>query len=204
MIGVINYKAGNATSVINALRKLNIASLSITTPKELDNVTGIILPGVGTAQATMDSLTELNLIDALETKVFSDKVPFFGICVGFQVLFAQSKEGNAKCLGWVEGDVSKFPDSVRVPQMGWNKVNFVYNHPLINGLQERDYFYFVNSYYVTPADDQIVLARTDYGLSFCSMIAKDNIFASQFHIEKSGEAGLKLLNNFATMARGNN
>jgi len=160
--------------------------------------TGIILPGVGSAQATIDSLKEINLIGVLEDKVLNKGTPFLGICIGLQILFERSEEGNAKCLGWLSGKVKKFPEqNVRVPQMGWNEVTFVKENPILDGLNKSEFFYFVNSYYVVPEDKDIVLAKTYYGLEFCSMIAYKNIFAAQFHIEKSGEIGLRLLKNFA-------
>lgn len=203
MIGIIDYKAGNATSVLNALQKINADSQLVSTPQQLEECTGIILPGVSSAQATMDSLKKNNLIDTLKDMVLINGTPFLGICVGLQVLFERSEEGNTQCLGWLSGTVKKFPERlVRVPQMGWNEVSFIREHHILKGLSKAEFFYFVNSYYVIPENENDILAKTQYGLEFCSMIAHKNIFATQFHIEKSGAAGLKLLKNFALIAGG--
>lgn len=201
MIGVIDYKAGNAPSVLNALHTLNIESCLISSANAIQSVTGIILPGVGSAKATMDSLKELKLLQAMERKVLVEKVPFLGICVGLQVLFEYSEEGSTICLGWLKGNVKRFDSRERIPQMGWNQTDFVQTHPLIDGLNTQEYFYFVNSYYVVPEEPGIVMAKTQYGIEFCSMVGYNNIFASQFHIEKSGVVGLQLLKNFALITR---
>ncbi len=201
MIGIIDYKAGNGPSVLNALNKVNAEAMLVSDPEMMLKMDALILPGVGSAQATMTSLEDLNCIEALGEFVFVLKRPFLGICVGLQVLFENSEEGNAKCLGFLKGNVRKFPaDKVRVPQMGWNKARFLVDNPILIGLNEEEYFYFVNSYYVVPQDDSIILSTTDYAGEFCSMICLNNIFAAQFHIEKSGEAGLTMLRNFVGMA----
>ncbi|HHV50422.1 MAG TPA: imidazole glycerol phosphate synthase subunit HisH [Candidatus Avimonas sp.] len=198
MIGIIDYKAGNAPSVLNACKKLHINAHLVSTPGQVEGCQGIILPGVGSAQATMDSLRESGLIDVMKEKVLDRGTPFLGICIGLQVLFEHSEEDDAECLGWLHGEVKRFPDTeVRVPQIGWNEVKFVSEHPVLSGLNESEYFYFVNSYYVVPNDKEVILAKTNYGLEFCSMIAHRNIIAAQFHLEKSGATGLRLLKNFA-------
>ncbi len=198
MIGVIDYKAGNGPSVKNALDHLQIASALTADADTLRECSHIILPGVGSAGATMDSLHELGLVPVLEEHVFDKKKPFLGICVGLQVLFEKSEEDDATCLGWLKGDVVRFDDAaVRVPQIGWNSARFTKRLPILDGLSDEEYFYFVNSYHIRPADEEIVLATTEYGAPFCSMVAQENLYASQFHIEKSGEVGLRLLKNFA-------
>ena len=203
MIGVIEYKAGNAPSVLNSLHKLNDPAELISSPRDISTVKGIILPGVGSAGATMDSLRKMGFLDVLEEKVLNDGVPFLGICIGLQILFDHSEEGDTECLGWIPGNVRRFPeDKVRVPQIGWNEVKFIRNHAVISGLNESEFFYFVNSYYVTSANEEVVLARTQYGVDFCSMISYKNIFGAQFHIEKSGVMGLRLLKNFSMIAEG--
>lgn len=203
MIGVIDYKAGNAPSVLNALNKLNMNSQLVSTPEQIEACTGLILPGVGSAGATMDSLEEINIKGILEEKVLKNGTPFLGICVGLQVLFEHSEEGNAQCLGWLPGKVKKFPeDEVRVPQIGWNEAEFTREHWILSGLNKTEFFYFVNSYYAEPKVKDVILAATQYGFEFCSMVAYKNIFAAQFHIEKSGATGLKLLKNFALRAGG--
>jgi glutamine amidotransferase len=203
MIGIVNYKAGNAPSVLNALKVLNIPSYLISSSDDIRTSAGIILPGVGSAKATMDSLREMSIIDTLEERVLKKGIPFLGICVGLQVLFEHSDEGDVDCLGWIPGRVKRFPEEkVRVPQMGWNEVEFVRNHVILSELNGSEFFYFVNSYYAVPQNENVVLAKTQYGIEFCSMVALKNIFASQFHIEKSGAIGLKLLRNFAWIAGG--
>lgn len=199
MIGIIDYKAGNGPSVENACKSKNIECVLTADKDVLKNCSHIILPGVGSAGATMDSLKELDLIETLENHALKEKKPFLGICVGLQVLFEHSEEDNADCLGWIKGDVVRFDDKkVRVPQIGWNSADFTKKLPINEGLSDTEYFYFVNSYHIRPAED-VTLATTTYGETFTSMIAKDNIYASQFHIEKSGEIGLKLLENFARL-----
>jgi glutamine amidotransferase len=201
MIGVIDYKAGNGPSVINALNKINAKAMFVSNPEMMLKMNALILPGVGSAEATMTSLKDLNCIEALKEFVLQHNKPFLGICVGLQVLFEKSEEGNAECLGFLKGNVKKFSaEKVRVPQMGWNKAKFLVEHPILEGLNEEEYFYFVNSYYVVPEDSSIILSTTDYCGEFCSMIYSNNIYAAQFHIEKSGEAGLTMLRNFVEMA----
>jgi len=197
VIAVIDYKAGNAPSVLNALRHLQIPAELVSTPSALDEAKGIILPGVGSARATIDSLGELGLLDKLQALVVGAKKPFLGICIGLQILFEHSEEGDTPCLGWLKGRVKRFPTAVRVPQIGWNEVRFRYSHPLTIDLNPAAHFYFVNSYYVEPQAADIVLGTTNYGLDFCSLVAVDNIYAAQFHVEKSGIVGLKMLRNFA-------
>lgn len=199
MIGIIDYKAGNAPSVLNACIHKGIKAELISDNEGIEKCSNIILPGVGSAGATMESLKELKLIEPLTKAVLEEKKPFLGICVGLQVLFEKSSEDDATCLGWLKGDVVKFDDSkVRVPQIGWNSAKFTKSLPINKNLSDEEYFYFVNSYHIRP-DEDIALAYTSYGESFCSMIAKDNIYASQFHIEKSGETGLQLLKNFSEL-----
>lgn len=186
-VGVIEYKAGNAPSVLNALTALNINAALISDKARLKEMSAIILPGVGSAAATMESLAELDLLDTLETRVLRDGVPFLGICVGLQVLFDRSDEGDAQCLGWLRGQVKRFPEgTVRIPQMGWNRVTFT------DG-RKPEYFYFVNSYHAVPEDSSVIAATADYGTTFCAMVRYHNIAATQFHLEKSGTAGLALL-----------
>jgi glutamine amidotransferase len=197
MIGVVDYRAGNAPSVIYALERLGLDARLVTEPRALDGVDRIILPGVGAALATIASLGESGLIDPLRTRVLDDRVPFLGICIGLQVLFDHSEEGPADGLGWVPGEVRRFPDTDRVPQIGWNAVHFTREHPVTADLPESTHCYFVNSYYAVPANVADVLGVTDYGVEFCSVVARDNLIATQFHAEKSGELGLRLLRGFA-------
>ncbi len=196
MIGVIDYKAGNAPSVYNALEKIGAQAMRIRSAAELEKVQGIILPGVGSADATILSLESDELLDAVEQKVKFEHMPFLGICVGLQILFEHSEEDDTPCLGWLPGRVVQFPDTVRVPQIGYNEVHFTREHPLVEGCGASDYYYFVNSYYAVPEEEPMVLGRAEYGVDFCAMVAWKNIMATQFHMEKSGESGLRMLRNF--------
>lgn len=196
-VGIIDYKAGNGPSVLNALISNNIPAQLVSTKEQIEEVSALILPGVGSAGATIRSLEELGLLDVLNERVNKEGIPFLGICVGLQVLFDHSEEEDTKCLSWIPGKVKKFSaGQVRVPQMGWNKVDFKFEDPILSGLNTSEYFYFVNSYYVTPDDEGVIMGTTDYGSDFCSMVKYKNIYATQFHLEKSGEVGLKLLRNF--------
>ena len=197
MIKVIDYKAGNAPSVLNAVSHLGFKAEPARGVQDIAGATHIILPGVGSAGATMDSLREMGMLDALEKAVLGRKVSFLGICVGMQILFGHSEEGDAKCLGWLAGRVVKFDASkVRVPQMGWNQVRFMKDTPFDPG---SGHFYFVNSYYAKPDDESDLWGTADYDGAFAAAISKDNICATQFHVEKSGEAGLRLLSRFLSL-----
>ncbi|MCL2087440.1 MAG: imidazole glycerol phosphate synthase subunit HisH [Oscillospiraceae bacterium] len=185
-IKVIDYKAGNAPSVIHAVERLGLTGEYARCGDDLKDATHIILPGVGSAGATMNSLRQMGLIAPLETAVLENKIPFLGICVGMQILFEHSEEEDTRCLGWLKGRVVKFDKSrVRVPQMGWNKVE-----------QLSDFFYFVNSYYAVPQDTDVIWGTARYDVEFAAAVKSGNIYATQFHAEKSGEAGLLLLKNF--------
>ncbi len=197
MIGVIDYRAGNAPSVMYALERLGLDARLVDEPAGLAAVDRVILPGVGAALATIASLGDSGLIEPLRARVLDDRLPFLGICIGLQVLFERSEEGPADGLGWLAGEVRRFPDTDRVPQIGWNAVRFTRAHPVTAGLPASTYCYFVNSYYAVPAHDEDVLGTTSYGVEFCSVVARDNLIATQFHAEKSGELGLRLLRGFA-------
>ncbi len=197
MIDVIDYRAGNSPSVIYALERLGLPCRLVAKPEEIAESERLVLPGVGAAAATLDSLRESDLLDALTQRVQVEGVPFLGICIGLQVLFEHSEEGNTPCLGWLPGTVRRFADTLRVPQIGWNEVRFTRSHPVTAGLPEHGHFYFVNSYYADPRDPADALGRTEYGVEFCSVVARDNIIATQFHAEKSGRLGLQLLTDFA-------
>ena len=181
-----------------ALARLGLDAALISTGADLVAVDRVILPGVGAAAATVASLEDAGLVAALRTRVLDDAIPFLGICIGLQVLFERSEEGPAECLGWIPGIVARFPDTDRVPQIGWNRVAVTRPHPLTHGWPADPYCYFVNSYYAVPSDAHAVLGTTDYSTTFCSIVAVGNVAATQFHAEKSGEVGLSLLANFAT------
>ena len=191
MIKIIDYKAGNAPSVLHAVERLGYQAEFAAKPEDLANATGIILPGVGSAGATMKSLQESGMADALTEYAVNKKIPFLGVCVGMQILFEHSEEDDAVCFGWLKGCVKKFDSSVvRVPQMGWNQVRFVNETPLV---ANDGHFYFVNSYYAKPKDPSDIWGIANYGEDFTAAVRRGNIYGTQFHIEKSGEAGLRLL-----------
>jgi imidazole glycerol-phosphate synthase subunit HisH len=195
VIGIIDYKAGNARSVHYALTRLGVGSRLVSAPDELAPLDRIVLPGVGSAQATMDFLDASGCGDALEQRVRTDGVPFLGICVGLQVLFDHSEEGDVKCLGWLPGQVKRFAgDGLRVPQIGWNEVSVRTDDALFAGWDKR-YCYFVNSYHAVT---DTRAATADYGGEFTAAVRTGNITATQFHIEKSGPDGLELLRRWAT------
>ena len=202
MIKIIDYKAGNAPSVLHAVTHLGYAADFARRPDDIANASHIVLPGVGSAEATMESLREMDLIQALENAVLRKKVFFLGICVGLQILFEHSEEGDTDCLGWLKGQVVKFDVSrIRVPQMGWNQVRFVKNAG--NNKNSRDgFFYFVNSYYAKPENESDLWGVAEYNGQFAAAVNKDNIYATQFHVEKSGEAGLALLKGFLDLREG--
>ena len=193
MIKIIDYKAGNAPSVFHAVSHLGHKAEFAKSAADLKSAGCIMLPGVGSAQATMESLRELGLLLALEEAVITNKIPFLGICIGMQILFDHSEEDDTECLGWLPGKVVKYDaNAVRVPQMGWNKVSFVKDTELHD---KEDYFYFVNSYHAL-ADFSDVWGEAEYNEKFTAAVQRDNIYGMQFHVEKSGEAGLELLDKF--------
>jgi glutamine amidotransferase len=136
-------------------------------------------------------------VEPLSRRVHDDGVPFLGICIGLQVLFEHSEEGDVAALGWIPGEVRRFGDDLRVPQIGWNSVRIRRDHPVTTDFPDGGFTYFVNSYYAAPANDDDVLGETEYGVEFCSIVAHANVVATQFHAEKSGELGLRLLRGFA-------
>ncbi|BBM89057.1 imidazole glycerol phosphate synthase subunit HisH [Spirochaetota bacterium] len=196
MIYIIDYYGGNAPSVYNALKKIGFSARFLTTPSHLAHAKLVILPGVGSAKATLTSLKELHLIDHLKSYISETKQPFLGICIGYQLLFEESEEENTRCLGLIDGKVKKFDAKrVCVPQIGWNAVATQRDHPFFTGLSGEPYFYFVNSYYGNPDNSALVIGRSQYSLPFSAMIHYENIVATQFHLEKSGPVGLKVLAN---------
>ncbi len=194
---VIDYGAGNLRSVENALRHLG-ASFQVTSrPADLDGADALIFPGVGEAAASMAELKRTGLDDGIRRFVASGR-KVLGICIGCQVIFDRSEERDTTCLGIYPGRVARFPQGsgLKVPHMGWNTVRFTRAHPVFDGIAQDTPFYFVHSYFPLPGDTSLVAGETDYGVTFASCIARDNLVAFQFHLEKSGPAGLRLLGNF--------
>jgi glutamine amidotransferase len=197
VIGVVDYRAGNAPSVMYAIARLGIDARLVADADGLAAVDHLILPGVGAARATLESLNDSGLVEPMRARVLDDRVPFLGICIGLQVLFERSGEGRVDCLGWLQGEVQRFSDDQRVPQIGWNEVRLVRDHPVTADLPAGAHCYFVNSYFAVPTDPDDVVGVTEYGVEFCSIAGRRNVIATQFHAEKSGELGLRILRGFA-------
>jgi imidazole glycerol-phosphate synthase subunit HisH len=205
MIAIVDYKAGNLTSVAHALDHLGHRWEITDQPDRIRAADRVILPGVGAAGATMGHLRGLGLSNILRKDVAKAGKPFLGICIGIQVLMERSDEDDAQCLGLIPGEVVRFPANVegrtfKVPQIGWNRVHQARPHPLFEGVPDDSYFYFVNSYYPMPAENSDIIATASYGVTFTAAIARGNIVATQFHLEKSGPAGLRMLDNFCRLA----
>ena len=202
MIGIVDYRAGNLTSVARALEHLRQPCIMSNDFKSLEKADRIIFPGVGAAGAAMADLRRSGLEVHLKKWVREGK-PVLGICLGMQVLFDRSEEDNTLCLGIVPGEVKRFPADLRdkdrplkIPHMGWNGVRFRANHPVFSGISEEAEFYFVHSYYADLTDETWASGWTDYGIRFCVAVARESLVAVQFHPEKSGRPGLTLLANF--------
>ncbi len=196
---VVDYGAGNLASVVNALERVGAPVVASRDPAALDEADGVIVPGVGAAADTMRHLSELGFVPRLRATI-ERGVPFLGICMGLQVLLEVSYEGGEhRCLGIVPGVVRRLPEQVTVPHMGWNEVRLRRPHPLFAGIPAGTDFYFVHSFYADPSDETWILGETDYGVRFASVLARGNVMATQFHPEKSGRWGLRLLENFVTL-----
>ena len=194
-IGIIDYAASNLRSVEKAFTHLGAEVIVSSNAQELNTVDALIFPGQGSNDSAMQALSRASLVEPIIEFVNNDR-PFLGICMGLQLLMQSSEEGIEQCLGLFEGKVKRLSGKMKIPHIGWNQVSLTRQHQAFNNLPDNSYFYFVHSYYVDPFDDDIVLGETEYGLTFCSAIAKDNIVATQFHPEKSGEIGLSLYKNF--------
>lgn len=196
MIAVVDYGMGNLKSVQNAAVVLEKRVVVTDSKATLKKAKKIIFPGVGHFGQTIYELKKRGLFAVLKDRI-KEGVPFLGICVGMQVLFSQSQEAKGvKGLDVIKGEVKKFKTkSLIVPHMGWNQIK-IKNNKLFRGIRDGSFFYFVHSYYCEPEEEQIILATTNYGIEFASSIHKDNIWAVQFHAEKSQKSGLKLFNNF--------
>ena len=197
MIAIIDYGAGNLTSVERAVTYLGYDGKITADADTILSSEKVIFPGVGAARATMDNLNVHGLADVLKSCHKTGK-SMLGICIGIQILFDYSEEGDTECLGILPGVVDKFEATpqLKVPQIGWNEVYQTESHPIFEGVPNPAHFYFVNSYYPIPAQPTAVIGKTTYGVEFCSVVARQNLIATQFHLEKSGRVGLKMLDNF--------
>jgi glutamine amidotransferase len=200
MIAVIDYGGGNLRSVTNALVKLGYQPKVTHEPEDVVNATAVIFPGVGAASNVVESLRETGMDEAIR-KVIREGLPFLAICVGMQVLLSATEEGGLnECLDIIPGTVKRLPTDLKVPHMGWNQVKQVSAHPIFAGIPDGADFYFVHSYYAEPEDNSVVAGTTGYGVELCSLLIKDNVIATQFHPEKSGELGLRMYANFLDLA----
>jgi glutamine amidotransferase len=199
MIAVIDYEAGNLGSVYKAFKYLGKEVCLTKDPDAIKKADGIVLPGVGAFASGMASLKRLGLQDVLRT-CLAGGTPFLGICLGLQLLFENSEEntetGLVEGLGICRGSVVRFASGQKIPQIGWNQIRFTQITPLFIGLNSGCNVYFLHSYYAKPKDAGLTIALTDYGIEYTSAVWMNNIFAVQFHPEKSGEVGLTILNNF--------
>lgn len=195
MIALINYGAGNLLSVKKAFDYLGEKSNIISSATEFNNYSRVVLPGVGAFGSAVDQLKKAGFYNSIIDWIHEDK-PFLGICLGVQLLMEESLESiGARGLSIFNGNCLPFKEG-KVPQIGWNNISIKQEIPLLDGIKDKSYFYFLHSYYVAPEDSSIITATTEYGLSYPSIIRKGNIHAVQFHPEKSGDVGMKLLKNW--------
>lgn len=200
-VGIIDYEGGNLASVARAVEHLGFQPTVTSDSSLLRSSDKVIFPGVGAAGAAMEALQKAGLLDCVRRQLTEEEVPCLGICIGIQMLFEHSEEDDQDTLGILPGQVKRFDPTlgIKVPHIGWNRVVFSENLPdfLLDGVQQEDHFYFVNSYYVIPENESVSMGRTTYGgMTFTSMVRDLNWTATQFHLEKSGPAGLRLLKNF--------
>lgn len=196
-IAVVDYKAGNLKSVETALKYLGADFFISEDPNKIMEAASLIIPGVGEARAAMENLRHSGL-DAAIKEFYNKGKPILGICIGIQLFFEYSTERNTECLGLLKGKVLKFPEikGLKIPHMGWNQVVPLKEDFLFSGIEPGSSFYFVHSYYPVPSLSEYILAQTEYGIKFTSAVAYENLRAVQFHPEKSGAVGLRLLSNF--------
>ncbi len=206
MITIVDYGMGNLRSVQKAFEKLNVDATVCTQPEEIANAEKLVLPGVGAFRDAIAELKSKNLVAPILEHIQAEK-PFLGICLGLQLLFETSYEdGEWEGLGVLPGKVVRFAEQpdIKVPHMGWNQLDIAKETPLFKDIPHDAYFYFVHSFYVVPDEnntdaENIVAAKTEHGTEFVSVVARNNLFATQFHPEKSQKYGLKLLENFAKL-----
>jgi glutamine amidotransferase len=204
MIAIVDYGMGNLRSAQRGLEKVGAEVCVIQSPRELAGARGIVVPGDGAFGMAMENLRAAGWIESLR-QAAGEGVPFLGICVGMQLLFDSSEEmGQHQGLGLLAGQVKRFTGNLKVPQMGWNQIHVVNvngSSRLLRGVTDDGYCYFVHSYYCAPHDPSVIAATTDYSIDFASIVERGNIFGTQFHPEKSQSVGLKILENFAALAR---
>ncbi len=201
MIAIVDYEMGNLRSVQKAFERVGHSATITSDPAVVAKASKVVLPGVGAFRDAIAALRERKLVEPIRAAIGSGK-PFLGICLGLQMLFDKSYEdGEYEGLGVIPGEVVRFkvPAEFKVPHMGWNQVRFQRRPPIFEGVEDGAHFYFVHSYYVTPRDGSVIATETEYPGPFCSSIWRDQLFAVQFHPEKSQAAGLRVLKNFAEL-----
>lgn len=206
MIAIIDYGMGNLRSVSKGFESLGYSTSVTREPEEIINSEGIVLPGVGAFGDCVKNLHEFELVEPIGEFISEDR-PFLGICLGLQVLFEESEESpGIKGLGIFRGKNIRFPKfndtRLKIPHMGWNQVEITKATPVLNGIPNRSWFYFVHSYYPEPDDEEIITGRASHGVDFTCAVSRGNIFACQFHPEKSSNLGLRILKNFALICEG--
>ncbi len=205
MIAIVDYGAGNLLSVKKALDFIGAESVITASADEIKKADGVILPGVGSFGNAMDSMKECGLVEAVRSAALSGR-PFLGICLGLQLLFESSEESpGVEGLGVLKGKILKIPsDNLKVPHMGWNSLEFKKSTPLFDGIADGAYVYFVHSYYLSAENFSDVSSTTEYGVTIHASVANGNLFATQFHPEKSGDVGIQMLRNFVSLCGGDN
>ena len=197
MIGIIDFGGGNIHSVKKAFDHLGFRSKVISSPSEFKGIDRMVFPGVGSYGHTIQTLSSLKMLHPIRDWIEENR-PFLGICLGLQLLLQTSEESPGyKGLGFFKGNCLRFTQK-KVPQIGWNNISFKTEHPMFSDIQSRSYFYFVHSFYIQPDETEVVLAQTDYGIKYTSSAGRGNIIGVQFHPEKSGPLGLKLMKNWVT------
>jgi len=200
-VAIIDYGVGNLRSVEKAFAANGCAAVVSSDEKVLRHAERLVLPGVGAFGACMNKLVARGFDELVRERV-AEGTPLLGVCVGMQMLFEESEEfGASRGLGFLRGRVRRFSADLVVPQVGWNQVRQENSNPLFQGIKDSAFFYFVHSYYCEPADKEVIAGETDYGVAYASVVARDNFFGVQFHPEKSQKDGLRMLANFARVAR---
>ena len=197
-IAIVDYQAGNLRSVYKALERSGARPRITSDAGEIEGADGLVFPGQGASDSSMRELRARGLVGPI-TEFIEGGKPFFGVCLGLQLMLEASDEGVETCLGVPAGRVRRLPGGIKVPHMGWNQVALHRPHPVLDGVPSGSYFYFVHSYYADPEDRSVLAGTTTYGVDFCSAVAWDNVIAVQFHPEKSGAVGLRLYDNFVNL-----
>jgi glutamine amidotransferase len=201
MMVIIDYGMGNLRSILNKLQRMDAEAIISSKVEDIEKAGKLILPGVGSFATGMENLERYDLVSILTKKVIADKTPILGICLGMQLLTRRSEEGNADGLGWIDAETKEFEFErkdieLKIPHIGWNTIDIRRNSALLKGIPPNSTFYFVHSYHVCCNGTNSVVATTNYGYVFTSVIQKENIFGTQFHPEKSHKNGVRLLKNF--------